>query len=781
MAVLKMVMANIKHRVGAFYSVVILMAVVSLVLSYTINLDYNSIKSVEDIIEKSSEFNGFWVGMYGLDVGDDVIKNVESLDYVKEVKRLDSFPAIDIHVNGKKTITHMQLTKGGFGEVYFKDNNYTDEKVKVNKGEIYLTYYHKANDGIKIGDKVRIKNSQVKREFVVKGFQSFSFGGSITTGIKPVVISDEDYDEMMECAKKTKEGEAYVLWSSIYAVKTDDCNLSDSEFVRKVNKDTNLNSYTSLSHGGDSCKFISTSVISTLAEIVIAFAAMIIIVVVIVIVNNISSTVDEHYAEYGILKASGFSKGQLRAMFVIQFGLAFIIGTVLGIIASIPVVIKTCGMVERIVGLKVNVEMDIFTVVKLMSVIAVIVLIVIYIATSKIAKVSPIKAITGNNDEIYFDSMIKLPLSKKHLISSLAYRNFVTNKRRYIISTIVVSVIMFFMLSMNGFSHLIESKNVMRNMGFIISDLYVGSTKGLTDEDIKKINEISGDYIKKDETYIYDQNYVSVNGENVTCMIYDKNVGINNMIILKGRAPANDDEIALSKKYAEFMDLKIGDKVRVESFGNSKEYLVTGIFPFATELGKGIAMSKNAAKRIGFSGDLRFMDLTLKDISDLDKVIGMLKKEFNENDYTVTQEDLQAEDYITLINFIKMIILTVSTVLIFIVVNMICKRLFAQEKKDIGIYKSQGFTSASLRKQFVIRFLISCIIGIVIGVVASLMFSEKIMRILMDGVGFGSFVMSYNVGEIMMLVALLMGLFAGCSYFISRKIKKVDIRQLIAE
>ena len=781
MAVLKMVKANIKHRVGAFFSVIILMAVVSLVLSYVININYNANKNVDDVIEKSKPFNGGWISVDGFKVTDDIIDEVKNHEYVKEVNRIDTISVRDIRVNDKKITTNMLLTKGGFGEVYYKNGNYTDEKVKINKGEIYLTYYHKAADGIKIGDKVKVRNYLGDYEFTVKGFQSFSFGGAVTTGIKPVCISDEDYEMIMDNLKENAQDVPNVLYTEVFVEKTDNCKLSDSEFVKRINKDTGLNSYMSLSYGGDSCKYISTSVISMFAAIVLAFAIIIVVIVIIITANNISSTVDEHYSEYGILKANGFSKGQLRKVFVIQFGLAFLIGTCIGILASIPIVMKTCSLIESLIGIKVNVGLDVISVIKFMGIIAVISIVVIFFATRKVADVSPIKAISGNNDEIYFESRLKLPVSKKFLMPSLAYRNFVTNKRRYVVSTIVVSVIMFFLLSISGFSNLLESTNVMRNMGFEMADFYVGKQDGLSEEDIKKVDEIAGDYIKKDETIIYDESFVSIGSENVACMIYDDNRGLENMIITKGRAPANDDEIVITKKFADYMNLKIGDKVTVSCFGKKGEYLISGYFPFANELGKGLAVSKSGAKRIGITNGLKFENMYLKDKGDLNDVISMLKKEFKDEKYTVKKDEYDYETYSNLVSFIKMIIISVSTVLIFVIVNMICKRLFAVESKDIGIYKSQGFSASSLRIQFVVRFMISCILGVIIGIAVSFAFSERVLRLLLDGVGFGGFIMTYRSFEVALYVGFVMGLFIIAAYIITRKIKKIDIRQLIVE
>lgn len=66
-------------------------------------------------------------------------------------------------------------------------------------------------------------------------------------------------------------------------------------------------------------------------------------------------------------------------------------------------------------------------------------------------------------------------------------------------------------------------------------------------------------------------------------------------------------------------------------------------------------------------------------------------------------------------NAMTVIIYAISVVFSLVVVMMFCKKAFLQERRDIGIYKSLGFTSGKLRLQFAVRFLIVALIGSVLG------------------------------------------------------------------
>ncbi|MBQ5311097.1 MAG: ABC transporter permease, partial [Oscillospiraceae bacterium] len=130
---------------------------------------------------------------------------------------------------------------------------------------------------------------------------------------------------------------------------------------------------------------------------------------------------------------------------------------------------------------------------------------------------------------------------------------------------------------------------------------------------------------------------------------------------------------------------------------------------------------------------------------------------------------------------IKTVIYIISAAFAFAAVTMVCTRIFAHEKTDIGIYKALGFTSGRLRLQFAMRFLIVALIGVVTGTALSLIFSERLLSVMLRSMGIAEFVIDYRFATIFMPIAAVLLSFFIFSFITASRIKKVEIRTLITE
>jgi ABC-type antimicrobial peptide transport system permease subunit len=73
------------------------------------------------------------------------------------------------------------------------------------------------------------------------------------------------------------------------------------------------------------------------------------------------------------------------------------------------------------------------------------------------------------------------------------------------------------------------------------------------------------------------------------------------------------------------------------------------------------------------------------------------------------------------------------------------------------------------------------VIGSAIGTVLSLLFSSKGLSMLLRSVGICNFISNYRTETILIPVILLLGCFFLFAYISARKVKKVEIRELVIE
>ena len=114
-------------------------------------------------------------------------------------------------------------------------------------------------------------------------------------------------------------------------------------------------------------------------------------------------------------------------------------------------------------------------------------------------------------------------------------------------------------------------------------------------------------------------------------------------------------------------------------------------------------------------------------------------------------------------------------------VMMICSKAFSQEKTDIGIYKAIGFTSSRLRRQFAVRYFIVSLIGGAIGSLFGAFFSESLLEVIFRLFGVSKLNTSPNAFTYLSAVAFVSVCVLVFSFIVSRRVKRIDVRELITE
>ena len=234
--------------------------------------------------------------------------------------------------------------------------------------------------------------------------------------------------------------------------------------------------------------------------------------------------------------------------------------------------------------------------------------------------------------------------------------------------------------------------------------------------------------------------------------------------------------------YADEMGYDIGDEVKVSYQGNTGDFIITGFCTGLQDTGRFFGMTGDGARTLRKDFAIHWAGYKLKDTDKLEEIEKTLKDKLMEECRVDTYTPGEASSlFVQLSGAIKAVIYAISIIFALVVVSMVCTKTFVREKTDIGIYKSMGFTTAGLRMQFAVRFLIVAVLGIVIGVVLSLSFSEKLLSLLLRSMGIANFVIDFRFITVFLpIVAVALSYFV-FAYMVSGKIKKVEVRNLITE
>lgn len=666
--------------------------------------------------------------------------------------------------------------------------SFADNIPELKSGEVYLPLGLKDKIGCNVGDKVFIDMITCEEEFTVVGFvQEPSFGAQ-TIGWKQTFISNADYERFYkERLALNETGENYTAVAmSVY--KAEDCKLSINKFQRELNLETKIidNAFGALNK--EQTARFGTLMPEVLTKLFTVFAAFLFVIVLILVSHSISTEIETDYVTFGILKSQGFSADKLSKLFFAQYLGAELIGIILGTVLSLPIESVITDACMLITGVMPNRGLAVGKSLLLIGGIIAFSILLIFIKIIPLGKISPVKAIGGGKEDIYFDSRIKLPIGKKFLHLSLAVRQFTSAKRKYIGLILISVILIFFMVTVNLIMNLMTSKNALLAMGTEFADINVHFTRSSAERYMNEIKELVEKHAEVKEYFYSDNTYLSVNGESLMAHIVREPEKITP--ILKGRAPIYDNEIVITEMIADTLEINIGDKVIISGGKNGENnemtYIVAGINQTANDSGMCFTLSEKAMNRL-YEFQIVSMSISLsdKDSERAEEIVEILEKEY-EGDKNVGFEVYNIDSYIgagvmEIVDIMRAIIYVLSAVFAMIAVRMVCTRAFLQERTDIGIFKALGFTSGALRLGFGLRFLITAVFGSILGVFAGMLFSTRILGFGLSLIGLGVLPAEIDFVSAAVPAAVIAVCFFVFAYLGSGKVKKVEVRELVVE
>lgn len=782
MEILTLLKANIKKKKGIFISIIILTAIIVTCMTAIINAENN----YDNAIEKAFECGGYgdsFVVIRSEYLMSGILDSVENSSLVGQVKIFDGILAQESKV-GEITDSNawFLLTLRDGIRLFNEELNGFEESIpEPESGEIYVPLGVKTLLECDIGDIIEISFPDGIHEFRIKGFVQEPAQGSSSIGWKQVFIGSEDFNNLFTANMPLEDDNTIVSIKLLMIWKAEDCTLSDAAFQRELDLETKIvTNAIGVLKKSDSIRYTGL-LFGIVFGVLQVFIGFLFIIMLIVMSHNIGTEIEIEYVSLGILKSQGFTKQKIRCAIMAQYLLAELAGIVIGILAAFPLE-RTLGRIMMnntaiLPGTGFFVGESIFFVLLIMLVSVAI----IYMKTGKISRISPVRAISGGRAEVYFDSRVTVPVSGKRLSASLVLRQFTSGKKRYIGSVLIVSILTFFMLTVNLMGNLVTSRRTMEAMGIDIADIDVWYQEHSAEEHIEEIEALVHSYTSITKKYYTSSGYFSVNGENIRYDCYKYPEYING--IIKGREPLYDNEIVITEMVSEALDVRMGDEVVISNQDKEEVYLVSGIYQTSNDSGMNFAMSFEGAKKLGVE-ITPYLGFVLEDASQSEEIAEALNERFGDiisaEAYDLEKDGI-GDDIRLVLAAIRIVIYSFSVLFALVVVKMVCSKAFLQERTDIGIYKALGFSSFRLRIQFALRFLIVALIGGALGTLFGAAFSAKVLGVLLKGIGLSHISVDFTVLSILLPIAVVGICFSVFAFMSSREIKKVAVRELVLE
>lgn len=600
------------------------------------------------------------------------------------------------------------------------------ELTEVKEGEVYLTadMINTPKYGLEIGDPLEVTVDGRTRSFRIAGSVKDAILGSGMTGLTRVLVSDSDYEYF--------SGQNVQMYDFI-SVYTD-----DRAFMDRFNE---LGGTVVLDIDRDGIKtmYMMDMII---AVVMLSVSVCLILISMVILRFTIQFTMSEEFREIGVMKAIGINNMKIRGLYITKYFAISVVGGGLGLGFSMPLgklMLKDLSQ-KMIVSGEGKYYLNVLCAV---MVVAVVVLFCLF-CTGKVRRFSPIDAIrNGENGERYSrKTILSLGRSGFSPIPFLAVNDILCGVRRFMAMILIFALgILLIIIPVNTINtlqsdHLITMCN-MAECDHVISEEQVITTDARDREGMEmKLDDIrrrlrgNGVYADVFQEILFKMTIT--HNEKRSSSLASQGIGdvtADQYVYLKGTAPQNTDEVAITHRISDDIGADIGDTVEIKNGESVNKYVVTAIYQTMNNLGEGIRFHPDEELdyryAMGcFSAQVRYTDdpgsEELSDRKAMLEEIAPGAKIYKPGEYV----NVMTGDVAGQLQGIKQLVLLLVLGVNVLVTVLMVKSFITKEKGEIAMLKSIGFSNPSLVFWQTMRIGIVLLLAVAIGVLVGSPVSE---------------------------------------------------------
>lgn len=775
-------MAGIKRHKGSLVGLAILLflAALSLTTVLTVYLRGGS------YIRKEMERAGFgnltaWVsGVPDMESLTDSIKSQTGIAGTEVQNLIFS----EYEANGVESDSEGQLipwTNQAGTYHFFQDglSGYHAPPESIETGTVYVSPSMVSVMGLKIGDTITfpVARGGVSRQFTVAGYYEDPFMGSSMIGMKGFLISEEDYEEILQTARETGM-DSLVRSGAMIHIFTDDSKDSVSDINRLLNENTPISQYMEFIHSQESILGFMTILQNAFCALLAAFVLILLAAAMVVLGHSITGMLEQEYKNLGILKTVGLTGNQLIRLTLAQYGLSMGVGILFGVAAAVPAAKIVGRMTVTTTGVLLPAGLPILPCAAAFAVILLLLMGFTVLKLRAILSVEPMAAIRGEAADVKWNPGRKIQMKAEALPFRLAVRQLLSGKRRYI-SAFLIAVLLVFFASLAGRMNTwlgADGKGMMD--AFNPADLDIG-VQALGELEVKDLEETVRFYTDITDEYLLAMPSVSVNGNNYTANVI---TDPGRFHISKGETSISADEVVLTETVSSDLGVSIGDKVTIRGDLGNGEFTVSGIYHCANDMGANIGMNREGYLTIGQDNpQIWCHHYFLADPSAKGAITEALEETYGGDVHVHENTWPGLLGIISAMHGLIAFMYGMIAVFILIVTVITGSRILTAEQKDLGIYKSIGCSAGMLRISFSLRFGIVAATGALAGTILAAALTDPTVSAVMRIAGISNFSSHPTLINVVIPGLTVILMFLTLSYLSAGRIKRTDMTILTAD
>ena len=729
-------LSKIKKNVYGSFVFVFLIAVSSFLIGISFSIEDSFSALFETVYEatNSADYSAIFPREYleskKRDIESFIQKSEINIAYETEDTLI--FLKTSISVENKEELQGSWIIRNFDRDNLLSTVNLVEKMETQPENAIFVPYLCKTLFGFQLGENLSIKYLDEYKTFVIAGFTEDILYGN--RGVMAFDVPEKSFSELENSLGNESR-------SALLLLKSEDKGLRQN-FIPLI-KEAPYATYTDIV----SARYSMHSTLHVYSVAILFFSIVTLIVVCLVMYFRLKDNFYKDFKTIGVMKALGISDREIRLSFVCQYIFLGFMGSVLGILLSatlestfIPSLTAECGMKW------VN-SFHVMRGLEILSVNLIIVFLFAFQATVTVKKITPVAAIRGQranyNGGISHSFLGKIPLSLDFL--SAIYLLISRKKQNIAICLIVALAVLSSSFFITLFSNIVQKEDGLSQIsGMEKFDIVL---KPGEEADIQKLYQRISDM---DNTKAVIK-CIGPGGGEILCdnnvsgriTVYDDYEKLEKIGLYKGRYPFYDNEIAISLNLSKSLKKGIGDVISIrndyQEQAPEEEYVVTGLTQGSYTGGLDVFFSYEGILKIEPDARWESMYVYLKHDRDIEGAISNIQSQIgDEIVYIENFKGLFNSQFASVIANVKAIlvwVLLLSMLITLTTVILLVKTVVLNNESDFAVMRAMGFTTYQIARQISMSILPILMMASFIGYVLSLLFTNRILILMLQGMG----------------------------------------------
>ncbi|MBD5531359.1 MAG: ABC transporter permease [Lachnospiraceae bacterium] len=659
------------------------------------------------------------------------------------------------------------------------------EHVTEREDSILLPYYLKAAGGYAVGDPFYLLIGETEWEFHVAGFvQDPLFATPLNVSAYSCYISNARFNEMQKVNDATREGQDSICYkvrlrtgedSIVFDHKMSQILVAE---IPEIGNSINLGMNWRTMRGG-------VAILSKISMgVMLVFSLLLIAVALIIVRFSVYNFLEMNRKNTGILQAAGYTTRQLQSAVMLEMAflafLASITGILFGILGS--------GLIGSIQGMMLGLSWNqkFHTGAALVTVAALMIIVtgVAWLCGRAYRKTPVLDALRGGISTHNFKRN-PFPFEKSRLPEAfvLAGKHLFGEKGKTVSVLCIVTLLSFSVCMGFGLyeNFAIRTDTLLKIVGTEAGDILV------TGDGVEQAGEELAQWDGIESVLYYGNTSVHIESADaeteVTCDYWRDPEALHNEMLVQGRLPKYENEIVLTTSIAKRLHVKPGDTVYVTAGGERLSYVVSGIDQKMNNMGLKAMMCEAGAKRLINTVELVQVFCYLEEGVTVAEMSERILVHFPE--LTVADSAKQVANTMKMIVFVMAAICVVFVLITLFVVVLVevllIKSKLIKERRNYGIWKALGFTTAQLIAQTMLMNVPVIAAGAVLGAVCSSFLFSPLVVIVMSFCGIKQVDMSVPPIWMLISIAGIVLVALAASFLSSVRIRKIEPVSMLME